>query len=47
MILLAEDNVVNQKVALLILQRMGYRADVAGNGWKYCKLYTVSPMTWC
>jgi CheY-like chemotaxis protein len=23
---------VNQKVALQILQRMGYRADVAGNG---------------
>ena len=31
-ILVAEDNVVNQKLALRLLSQMGYRADVAANG---------------
>ncbi len=31
-ILLAEDNVINQKLAARLLQKMGYRIDIAANG---------------
>lgn len=31
-VLLVEDNLINQKVALMLLNRLGYQADVADNG---------------
>src|SRR5262249_21256232 len=31
-LLVVEDNPVNQKLALRMLQQLGYRADLAGNG---------------
>jgi PAS domain S-box-containing protein len=33
-ILLADDNTINQKVALRIFEKMGYRIDVAANGYE-------------
>jgi CheY-like chemotaxis protein/nitrogen-specific signal transduction histidine kinase len=37
-ILLAEDNLVNQKVAIHMLKRMGYQADIAMNGLEVLEL---------
>jgi CheY-like chemotaxis protein len=33
-VLVAEDNPVNQRVAVRMLERLGYRADVAANGFE-------------
>ena len=42
-ILLAEDNLVNQKVALRILEQSGYRADIASNGKETLESVTRQP----
>lgn len=42
-ILLAEDNVVNQKVALRFLQKQGHRVVVAGNGKEALRILNEQP----
>jgi two-component system sensor histidine kinase/response regulator len=42
-ILLAEDNIINQKVALGLLQNIGYAADVANNGVEVIAALEVRP----
>jgi len=42
-ILLAEDNPVNQKLAMLMLTKAGYQVETAGNGKEAIEKYTASP----
>jgi CheY-like chemotaxis protein len=42
-VLVAEDNVVNQKVAARMLERLGLRADVAADGQEAVQMYDMRP----
>jgi two-component system sensor histidine kinase/response regulator len=42
-VLVVEDNAVNQQVALLMLEKLGVRADVAGNGREAIEMLTILP----
>ncbi len=42
-LLLAEDNIVNQKLAVLILTKAGYKVEVAVNGRQAVDAYTADP----
>lgn len=42
-ILLVEDNVINQKVAIRMLQKIGYQVDVAGNGQEAVDAVKIIP----
>ncbi|KAF0178892.1 MAG: multi-sensor hybrid histidine kinase [Limisphaerales bacterium] len=42
-LLLADDNIINQKVGVKMLQRLGYRPEVAANGVEVLKLLEQQP----
>ena len=42
-VLVAEDNVVNQRVAIRMLERLGLRADMAANGREAVQMFDLLP----
>jgi CheY-like chemotaxis protein/HPt (histidine-containing phosphotransfer) domain-containing protein len=42
-VLMADDNAINQKVGLSVLQKLGYRADVANNGTEVMRALEQKP----
>jgi CheY-like chemotaxis protein len=42
-ILVAEDNLVNQRVAARLLERLGYRADIVANGLEALRALEMAP----
>jgi len=42
-ILVAEDNIINQQVALRLLERIGYRANMAANGFEVLEMLRRQP----
>ena len=46
-VLLAEDNIINQKVATRILQRRGYCVHVVNNGLEALDALEKDALTWC
>ena len=46
-VLLAEDNLVNQRVAVGLLTRRGHTVDVANNGLEAWRRWRRRRTTWC
>ena len=42
-ILLAEDNLINQKVSVLTLKQLGFKCEIANNGKEACDMHKKSP----